>query len=80
MQPRRDIRFCLWIVRRWYFSFPAIGLIYGVIYLLAHRERELSALQIAALLGFMALLGTAFFGGLALLIEFVLRIIRRAQK
>jgi len=80
MQPRRDIRACLWIVRRWYLSFPAFGIIYGVIYLLSHRERELSALQAVALLGFMALLATAFFGALALLSEVVLRIVRRALK
>lgn len=80
MQPGRDIRACLWIVRRWYFSFPAVGILYGVIYLVAGRGAELSVTQTLGVLGIMAVLSTVFFGALVLLVELVLRIVRRARK
>lgn len=80
MQPSRDIRGCLWIVRRWYFSFPAFGVLYGVIYLLARRGAELSPAQVLGFLCMMAALATAFFGALMLLVDLVLRIVRRSRK
>ncbi len=56
MQPGRDIQFCLWIVRRWYFSFPAVGILYAVIYLLSRGGAGLSPLQTLGAVGIMAVL------------------------
>ena len=80
MQPGRDIQFCLWIVRRWYFSFPAVGILYAVIYLLSRGGAGLSPLQTLGVVGIMAVLSTVFFGALVLLVELFLRNVRRARK
>ena len=62
-------RVCSCFVRRWYFTFPAFGIIFDVVHLLTHREQHLSALQTVEVLAVMGLFATAACGRCFLMVE-----------
>jgi hypothetical protein len=75
-----NCKLCMFVWRRWYFTFPAFGIISGAVYLLTHREHELSALQTILFLGVMTLFMTVCGGVIVLIAEILVRIGRWLRK
>ena len=80
MHSSPGIRFCVWLVRKWYFSLPVFGVSYGAFYLLALREHDLSLMQTLRFLLSTALLTTGIFGGLMILFDAALWVAKRRRR
>ena len=74
-----NCRLFAWFGRRWYFTFPGLGVVLGTLQLLT-RQDQLSVLPVAASLGIMALFTTVSCAAIFLAMEVLARIIERLRK